>query len=165
MNLRAALAEMLERKWMLDDEAQFAADDNPRPLDGDRPLIRVYPIASPAAPRGLGYTHREVRHRLTIDIRSRDLLMAEAAREEVLRILGAHRIAPFADDPRCYVQGLVWDVETDTYMRIHPPASLSIMDPSYDLLVYDDGTYRGGGPGLSVWTIEVTIIQNRRRVE
>lgn len=132
MNLRAALAEMLERKWMLDDEAQFAADDNPRPLDGDRPLIRVYPIASPAAPRGLGYTHREVRHRLTIDIRSRDLLMAEAAREEVLRILGAHRVAPWS---------------------------------GYDLLQYDDGSYRGGGPGLSVWTIEVTIIQNRRRVE
>ena len=132
MNLRAALAEMLERKWMLDDEAQFTADDNPRPLDGDRPLIRVYPIASPAAPRGLGYTHREVRHRLTIDIRSRDLLMAEAAREEVLRILGAHRVAPWS---------------------------------GYDLLQYDDGSYRGGGPGLSVWTIEVTIIQNRRRVE
>ena len=132
MNLRAALAEMLERKWMLDDEAQFAADDNPRPLDGDRPLIRVYPIASPAAPRGLGYTHREVRHRLTIDIRSRDLLMAEAAREEVLRILGAHRVAPWS---------------------------------GYDLLQYDDGSYRGGGPGLSVWTIEVTIIQSRRRVE
>jgi len=132
MSLRAALAEMLESDWMLDDEAQFAADDNPRPLDGDRPLIRVYPIASPAAPRGLGYTHREVRHRLTIDIRSRDLLMAEAAREEVLRILGAHRVAPWS---------------------------------GYDLLQYDDGSYRGGGPGLSVWTIEVTIIQNRRRVE
>lgn len=131
MNLRAALAEMLERKWTLDDEAQFAADDNPRPLDGDRPLIRVYPIASPAAPRGLGYTHREVRHRLTIDIRSRDLLMAEAAREEVLRILGAHRVAPWS---------------------------------GYDLMQYDDGSYRGGGPGLSVWTIEVTVLQLRKRV-
>lgn len=132
MSLRAALAEMLESDWMLDDEAQFAADDNPRPLDGDRPLIRVYPIASPATPRGLGYTHREVRHRLTVDIRSRDLLMAEAAREEVLRILGAHRVAPWS---------------------------------GCDLLRYDDGSYRGGGPGLSVWTIEVTITQNRRRVE
>lgn len=131
MSLRAALAEMLEDGWMLDDGAQFVADDNPRPLDGDRPLIRVYPIASPAAPRGLGYTHREVRHRLTIDIRSRDLLMAEAAREEVLRILGAHRVAPWS---------------------------------GYDLMEYDDGSYRGGGPGLSVWTIEVTVLQLRKRV-
>jgi hypothetical protein len=159
------LATLIRERWSLDDGASVVSDAITRNLDGDRPLIRVYPIASPAAPRGLGYTHREVRHRLTIDIRSRDLLMAEAAREEVLRILGAHRIAPFADDPRCYVQGLVWDVETDIYLRIHPPAPLSIMDPSYDLLVYDDGTYRGGGPGLSVWTIEVTITQNRRRVE
>lgn len=131
MSLRSELAEMLESDWTLDDEAQFAADDNPRPLDGDRPLIRVYPIASPAAPRGLGYTHREVRHRLTIDIRSRDLLMAEAAREEVLRILGAHRVAPWS---------------------------------GYDLLQYDDGSYRGGGPGLAVWTIEVKITQYRKRV-
>ncbi|HBF81297.1 MAG TPA: hypothetical protein DD420_15610 [Streptomyces sp.] len=129
MSLRAALAEMLESDWMLDDEAQFAADDNPRPLDGDRPLIRVYPIASPATPRGLGYTHREVRHRLTVDIRSRDLLMAEAAREEALRILGTRRIAPW---------------------------------PGCDLLRYDDGTYHGGGPGLSVWTIEVSIMQLRK---
>lgn len=132
MSLRESLASMLEDGWMLDDGASFVADDNPRPLDGDRPLIRVYPIASPATPRGLGYTHREVRHRLTVDIRSRDLLRAEAAREEVLRILGAHRVAPWS---------------------------------GYDLMEYDDGSYRGGGPGLSVWTIEVTIIQNRRRVE
>ena len=164
MNLRAALAEMLRESGC--SMTRTVRGGRQPAAAGRRPAAhRVYPIASPAAPRGLGYTHREVRHRLTIDIRSRDLLMAEAAREEVLRILGAHRIAPFADDPRCYVQGLVWDVETDTYLRIHPPAPLSIMDPSYDLLVYDDGTYRGGGPGLSVWTIEVTIIQNRRRVE
>lgn len=129
MSLRESLASMLEDGWMLDDGAQFVADDNPRPLDGDRPLIRVYPIASPAAPRGLGYTHREVRHRLTIDIRSRDLLRAEAAREEVLRILGAHRVAPWS---------------------------------GYDLMQYDDGSYRGGGPGLSVWTIEVTVLQLRK---
>lgn len=132
MSLRESLAAMLERGWTLDDDAQFIADDNTRPLDGDRPLIRVYPIASPATPRGLGYTHREVRHRLTVDIRSRDLLTSEAAREEVLRILGAQRIAPW---PEC------------------------------DLMQYDDGTYHGGGPGLSVWTIEVTVMQYRRRVE
>lgn len=131
MSLRESLASMLEDGWMLDDGAQFVADDNPRPLDGDKPLIRVYPIASPATPRGLGYTHREVRHRLTVDIRSRDLLRAEAAREEVLRILGAHRVAPWS---------------------------------GYDLMEYDDGSYRGGGPGLSVWTIEVTVLQLRKRV-
>lgn len=129
MSLRAALADMLEAGWALDDGAQFCADDNPRPLDGNRPLIRVYPIASPARPVGSGYTHRQVRHRLTIDIRSRDLLKAEAAREEVLRILGAHRVAPWS---------------------------------GYDLMDYDDGSYRGGGPGLSVWTIEVTIMQLRK---
>lgn len=129
MSLRAALAEMLEASWMLDDGASFVADDNPRPLDGDRPLIRVYPIASPARPVGVGYTHRRVDHRLTIDIRSRSLLRAEAAREEVLRILGAHRVAPWS---------------------------------GYDLMQYDDGSYRGGGPGLSVWTIEVTIMQLRK---
>ena len=129
MSLRESLASMLEDGWMLDDGAQFVADDNPRPLDGDRPLIRVYPIASPARPVGVGYRHRRVDHRLTIDIRSRSLLRAEAAREEVLRILGAHRVAPWS---------------------------------GYDLMDYDDGSYRGGGPGLSVWTIEVTIMQLRK---
>lgn len=129
MSLRESLASMLEDSWMLDDGAQFVADDNPRPLDGDKPLIRVYPIASPARPVSAGYTHRRVGHRLTIDIRSRSLLRAEAAREEVLRILGAHRVAPWS---------------------------------GYDLMDYDDGSYRGGGPGLSVWTIEVTIMQLRK---
>lgn len=131
MSLRAALAGMLENGWTLDDGASCVSDDNPHPLDGDKPLIRVYPIASPATPRGLGYTHREVRHRLTVDIRSRSLLKAEAARGEVLRILGVHRVAP-------------WN--------------------GYDLMQYDDGSYRGGGPGLSVWTIEVTVMQHRKKV-
>jgi len=164
--MRAAglLAMLIRERWSLDDGASIVSDAIARNLDGNRPLIRVYPIASPARPVGIGYTHRRVDHRITVDIRSRDADRADAAREEVLRILGAHRISPFADDPRCYVQGLVWDVETDTYLRIQPPAPLSIMDPSYDLLEYDDGTYRGGGPGLAVWTIEVKITQYRKRV-
>ena len=127
--MRDLLAALLEDGWALDDGASFVADDATHTLDGDKPLIRVYPIASPARPVGVGYTHRRVEHRLTVDIRSRDLLRAEAAREEALRILGTRRIAPF---------------------------------PGCDLLQYDDGSYHGGGPGRSVWTIEVTIMQLRK---
>lgn len=129
--LRSLLCSLLEDNWTLEDGASFVADDAVHPIDGDKPLIKVYPIASPARSKSLGAAHREVRHRLTIDIRSRSLINAEAARAEAVRVLEVHQVAP-------------WE--------------------GYDKLDFDDGSYHGGGPGLSVWTIEVTVMQYRRAV-
>ncbi len=129
--LRESLATLLSTEWTLDDDAVFVSSKAPMPLDGEKPLIRVYQVASPAVPRGLGYTHRQVQHRLTVDIRSRKQANADAAKDEVLRILGSKRIQPWS---------------------------------SYDYLEYDDGSDRGGGTGLAVWTVEVTVHQLRKSI-
>jgi len=127
------IAGLLQAHWTGElIAAQFAAGRDPRTVAAQGVLVRVYHVSTPpAVAKGLGYTHRELRHRLTIDIRSRDARNAYMAKEEALRILGEHRIGPW---------------------------------PGYDIILYDDGSDRGGGPGLSVWTIEITVTQLRKRV-
>lgn len=127
--LRDALKDLIEDAWTLDDDAQFVSGRNPMPLDGEKPLIRVYHIASPATARGAGYGSRNLRHRLTVDVRSRSQTKADAAKDEVRRILWSSRVSPWS---------------------------------GAGPLEYDDGTDHGGSPQLGVWTIEVTITENRK---
>lgn len=128
--LRDLLKTLLEEEWELEDGAEFVAGKDPRTVPQTAPLVRVYGLASPARPKGAGYDSREVRHRLTVDVRARKQEIADAAKNEVRRILWEHRVQPW---------------------------------PGYDPLEYDDGTDHGGGPGLSVWTIEVTVMEYRQR--
>lgn len=70
-------------------------DDQRREVTKVTPVIKVYPQNSPATPKGCGYTHREVRHYLSVDVAAMDDTVAWNAKEEVIRILGKHRKAPF----------------------------------------------------------------------
>lgn len=129
--LRDSLKTLIQNAWTLSDGADFVAGRNPCPLDGENPLIRVYHIGSPASARGGGYDSRTIRHRYTVDVRSRSQAKADAAKDEVRRILWVNRVRPWA---------------------------------GYGPLEFDDGTDHGGGPQLGVWTIEVTIMEHRQRV-
>ena len=70
-------------------------DDQRREVNAVKPIIKVYPQNSPAVPKGCGYMFREVRHHLSVDVSAKDDQVAWNAKEEVIRILGASRIAPF----------------------------------------------------------------------
>lgn len=93
--LRDSLKLLISKAWTLQDGAVFASGRNPAPLDGEKPLVRVYHIASPATVKGASYGSRNIRHRFTVDIRSRSQSKADAAKDEVKRILWANRVAPW----------------------------------------------------------------------
>jgi hypothetical protein len=129
--IRALLGGLIKDHYTATPTPNVVWDDSRyEPMDVS-PLIKVYPISSPAQPKGLGYTHRRVSNRLTIDIRCRNQANAVTALAEVIRLLGVYRIRPFT---------------------------------GYDLMDYDDGTFRGGSTWLYQWLIEVEILQNRKPV-
>ena len=94
--LRELLGNLLKTGYSVVPSAHIFWDDEPRELQGFTPLIKVYTLGSWADMKAFGYTHRRVKHRLTVDIKCRDNANAEAAKEEVIRILAANRKQPFA---------------------------------------------------------------------
>ena len=92
---KGLLGGLLADKYSITPTPEVYWDDLRREVNAIRPIIKVYPINSPAQVKGLGYTHRDVRHHLSVDVSAMDDQVAWNAKEEVIRILGAHRIAPF----------------------------------------------------------------------
>jgi len=93
--LRDLLGALIKDSYGVTPAPVVFWDDEPRELQGFAPLIKVYTLGSWADMKALGYTHRRVKHRLTVDIKCRDNAKAEAAKEEVIRILAGSRKQPF----------------------------------------------------------------------
>jgi hypothetical protein len=89
------LGGLLADEYGIMPAAEVYWDDQRREGNKVTPVIKVYPISSPARAKGIGYTHRRVEHRLSVDVSAMDDQVAWDAKEEVIRILGKHRVAPF----------------------------------------------------------------------
>lgn len=92
---KGLLGGLLADEYAIEPTPDIFWDDQRREVNAIRPIIKVYPQNSPAVPKGLGYTHRDVRHHLSVDVAAMDDQVAWNAKEEVIRILGKHRITPF----------------------------------------------------------------------
>ena len=93
--LRSLLGNLIKDSYSVTPVPVVFWTDEPREMQAFTPIIKVYTLGSWAEMKGFGYQWRKVKHRLTVDIKCRDNSNAEAAKEEVLRILMAHRKQPF----------------------------------------------------------------------
>jgi hypothetical protein len=107
-------------------------DDEPRELQAFIPLIKVYSLDSNAVIKGLSYGWRRVKHRLVIDIKCRDDANCQIAKEEILRILGLHRMEPFTGynvmtfdfgTQRAGYSGFYWWIIEVTILQVRKPVA------------------------------------------
>jgi len=70
-------------------------DDEPRELQGFKPIIKVYTPTTEVDMVGLGYGQRKIAHTVIVDIKGRDNQGVFNAVNEVIRVLGRYRRAPF----------------------------------------------------------------------
>ena len=93
--LRGLLGQLIKLRYGLTVKATVFWNDEPREVQAFIPLVKVYMPKTAVDIVGLGYGNVKIAHSITIDIKARSNLAAFNAKEEVLRVLGASRIAPF----------------------------------------------------------------------
>jgi hypothetical protein len=83
-------------------------EDLQKTVDNRFGAIRIYYVSSTQiTPHGLGYTSKEVTHRLTLDVRASKRTQAQAIRDEIIRILDLKRVSPTSSyDFLTYSEGI-----------------------------------------------------------
>lgn len=98
-NLRTLLGKLIESNYAGTNPSGVTPtvfwDDEFREMDGFAPLIKVYLMSTHAIPKGLGYSHRKVMHRATVDIKCRDSDVCYDALQTVLGVLGRNCVSPW----------------------------------------------------------------------
>ena len=93
--LRGMVGQLIQQKYRLGITPLVYWDEEQREAQAFTPLIKVLMPTATADMIGVGYGHMKVKHRLVIDVKGRDANGVYNAVQEVLRVLGAYRLAPF----------------------------------------------------------------------